>query len=37
VLLATNAGSRPARFGVQADDRWFRSALPAGAVATFTW
>ncbi len=37
VLLATNAGSGPARFTVQADDRWFRSSLPAGAVATFTW
>jgi glucosylceramidase len=37
VLLVTNTGSGPARFGVQADDRWFRYALPAGAVATFTW
>ena len=25
------------RFRVQADDRWFRYAMPAGAVATFTW
>jgi glucosylceramidase len=37
VLLATNAGPGQAGFRVHADDQWFRSAIPAGAVATFTW
>jgi glucosylceramidase len=37
VLLATNAGAGSATFRVHADARWFRYALPAGAVATFTW
>jgi len=37
VLLATNAGRGQVSFRVRADERWFRSTLPAGAVATFTW
>ncbi|MEQ1707203.1 MAG: glycoside hydrolase family 30 beta sandwich domain-containing protein [Terricaulis sp.] len=37
VLIVLNGGRQPRDFCVQVGDRAFDAALPAGAVATFTW
>jgi glucosylceramidase len=37
VLVAVNLAGAPRRLRVQSGERGFAAALPAGAVATFTW